>query len=189
MAANLSLDALWVSTGDPTTVNDSTTSPFALGQLGKVGFVTNRTLFDPGLSGRGYQYVKLKSDATAAVGAVVIWDDYDNFVVTTVGSGTAANYGKIAGWLPSAAITPGNYGFIGVSGNGPVQILAATTPANGDILLPSATAGRTDALAPTLTAASRPFVQLLGTVLSLKNAGSIGTDVVEANLQPQRYAW
>lgn len=177
----------WVSTGDPTTVNETT--PFVLGQLGTVVFCKNSTLFSPGLSPRAYQYVKLKAAATAAVGTRVIWDDYDNFVVTNVGSGTAANFGKFAGVTPSATLTAGNYGFIQVGGQAPVLIDSGTTPAVGSLLIADATDGEFGALVPAIGTAMPSTVRFDGVILSLKNAGSIGTHVVEALIDPLRLGW
>jgi hypothetical protein len=177
----------WVSTGDPTTVNEST--PFALGQLGTVIFAKNSTLFSPGLAPRAYQYVKLKAAATAGVGFKVIWDDYDNFVVTTVGTGTIANCGKFAGVTPSASLAAGNYGFIQVGGQAPALINAATTPAIGDHLIPDATDTEFGALLPALGTPMPHTIRFEGIVLSLKNAGSIGTHVVEALIDPYRHGW
>lgn len=179
--------AAFVSTGDPTTVNEST--PFALGQLGTVVKVKNSTLINPGLGPKIFQYVKLKAGATAGVGFKVIWDDYDNFVVTTVGSGTAANFGKYAGVTASASLAAGNYGFIQVGGVGPALINAGTTPAVGDLLIPDATDTEFGAVAPALGTPMANTVRVEGIVLSLKNAGSIGTHVVEALLDPLRHGW
>lgn len=177
----------WVSTGDPTTVNEST--PFVLGQLGTVVFAKNSTLFSPGLSPRAYQYVKLKAGATAAVGAKVIWDDYDNYVVTTVGTGTAVNFGKFAGVTPSATLTAGNYGFIQVAGQAPVLIDSGTTPAVGHLLIPDATDTEFGSLAPAIGTPMPSTVRFEGVILSLKNAGSIGAHVCEAIIDPIRHGW
>lgn len=181
---NLENPCAFVSTGDPSTVDEAT--PFAPGQLGTVVTVKNSTVFDPGVSPRVFQYVKLKSDATAAKGAFVIWDDYDNFVVTTANSNVSANRNKGAGFLQGTKPTAGNYGFIQVAGQGAVLIENGVTPAVGQQIIQGATtAGRAEIVALGTAATSGPY----GVVLSLKNAGSIGTDVVEALITVPRHAW
>lgn len=188
MAVETQVQPLWVATGDPTTVSEVT--PFAPGQLGMVVNVKNSTLFDPGKSPRIYQYVQLKAAATSGKGFPVIWDDLDNYVVTTVGAGTIANCGRLAGFTPSTSLAASSYGFIQCGGQGPVTVKAATTVVAGDLIFPSNADGEVDTLAPTLTAATRPWVPLYGVALSVKNAGSIGTHVIEALISiPFRHGW
>src|SRR5688572_20562869 len=105
MAVETQVQPLWVSTGDPTTVNETT--PFAPGQLGLVVNTKNSTLFSPGVSPRVYQFVKRSAtDAvTPAVGQIAYWKDPDNFVVTTdVSDSLASDAGVVAGFFPSASL-------------------------------------------------------------------------------------
>lgn len=176
----------FISTGDPSTVDEAT--PFAPGQLGMVIWIKgNTTVFDPGLSPRAYQAIKLKAGATAAKGAFVIWDDFDAYVVTTVGTETSANRNKGAGFLQGTKPTAGNFGWVQVGGQGAVLIEAGVTPAVGQQIIQGATtAGRAEIVALGTAPTSGPY----GVVLSLKNAGSIGTDVVEALICPVfRLGW
>jgi hypothetical protein len=179
MALNVAnTSTLVVSTGDPTTVNDAT----ALNPLGSILTVLNSTGFSPGLTPRVYQYVQLKSDATAAKGAVVLQSDLFNYVVTTVGTATSANRNLLVGYLQSTSLAAGNFGFIQIGGLGHVLIENASTPAVGQQLIQGATtAGRSDTVALATAPTSGPY----GVVISLKNAvvngsAAIGTDVVAA---------
>lgn len=187
MPVNPHQDAAWVSTGDPTTVNEAT--PYSLGQLGTVVYMKNSTLINVGLGPKIYQYVKLKAAATAGVGFRVIWDDYDNYVVTTVGTGTAVNFGKFAGVTPSATLSAGNYGFIQVGGVAPVLIDSGTTPVVGALLIADATDTEFGALTPAIGTAMPSTCRFDGVILTLKNAGSIGTHVCEAMIDPLRHGW
>lgn len=186
MPADLWNPALFVQTGDPSTVDELT--PFAIGQLGMVLVVKgNTTVFSPGISPRIYQFVKLKSDATAAKGAYVIWSDMDNFEVTTVNSTVSAQRNVGAGFLQGTKPTAGSYGFIQVGGQGTVLIENGSTPAVGQQIIAGATtAGRADTVALGTAPTGGPY----GVILTLKNAGSIGTDNVEALICPVfRLGW
>lgn len=186
MPADLWNPGLWVSTGDPSTVDEAT--PFAPGQLGMVVVIKgNTTVFSPGISPRIYQFVQLKAGATAAKGAYVIWDDLDNFVVTTVGTAVSANRNLGAGFLQGTKPTAGNYGFIQVGGQGAVLVENGVTPAVGQqIIAGGTTAGRVEIVALGTAPTSGPY----GVITSLKNAGSIGTDVCEALICPVfRLGW
>lgn len=95
-----------------------------------------------------YQYVKFKAGTTAAniTGGPVYWDDPDNFVVTP---DVPTGFPGFAG-VSLNAVTKGNYGFILVEGKGLVHALAnttKTTPAIGDTVVLTATAGAADDLA------------------------------------------
>jgi hypothetical protein len=169
-----------VTTGDPTTVNDATQQ----NPLGVELTVQNTKLYDPG-SPRTFKYVKRASaDATTLEtnGGAAFISALDTVEVTQDESaqlgGTGA--GNLVGFFVTNAITAGNFGWIQIAGNGPVRIVTATTPAIGDVLTPSTTDGQTQATADFGTITEKPC----GTVLTLKNAGSIGTHVVEASINP-----
>lgn len=196
MPVNPIQGADWVSTGDPTTVNEST--PFALGQLGTVVHVKNSTLFSPGLVGRVYQYVKRSAtDAvTPAVGQIAYIKDPDNFVVTTdVSDSLASGAPHAIGFFPSASLAAGNYGFIQVGGIGPVLVKGTPTVATapGHKLFVEATPA--DATVDSVlnfadAAAVANAGDIVATALTAKNAGSIGTDVCEAIIHPPlRLGW
>lgn len=186
----------FVKTGDPTTVNETT--PFALGQLGGILPHANTTLFDPGITPRVYQYVKRSATdtVTPAVGQVAYWKDPDNFVVTTdVSDSISTSKGVVAGFFPSASLAAGNYGFIQVGGEGPVLLKGTptATAAAGSLIFVEATpADATCDCADNLAdvAAVINAGPIVATALSAKNAGSIGTDVVEAIIHPLvRFGW
>jgi hypothetical protein len=170
----------FVTTGDPTTVNDSV----AQNVLGLELTVYNTKLYDPG-SPRTFKYVRrAAADATtlATNGGPAFISALDTVEVTQDESaqlgGTGA--GNLVGFFVTNALTAGNYGWICIGGNCPVTIVTATTPAIGDVLTPSTTDGQTAATADFGTITEKPC----GTVLTLKNAGSIGTHVVEASINP-----
>jgi hypothetical protein len=169
-----------VTTGDPTTCNDTT----AQNPLGTVITVLNTKLFDGG-SPRTFQYVQRTADDgttlttnggpafISAIDAVSVTQDESEQL-----GGTGA--GNVVGVFVTNSLTAGNYGWIAIGGVNPVRILDGTTPAIGDTLVPSTTDGQAGATADFGAITEKPF----GTVLTLKNAGSIGTHVVEASVQP-----
>lgn len=159
MANYTGLRGVFVQTGDPTTVNETT--PYAPGQLGKEVTVTNSSASTT--SGQGakvFKYVLVDSTATLApfIGAVAWWSDRDNFVVTTA----ATNRGQVAGIFCGATPQIGRYGFIQIGGPAIVKFIDAVTaqPTTAGLhVIPSATAGKADCLA----AGSAPTYPLIGT--------------------------
>lgn len=151
-----SIQTAFVATGNPATVNDAT----ALNPLGAV-YESNRstTGLDPGNSPRIWQYVQLHaSSAVAAAGTYVIWQSYDNYVVTTVGSTTSANRNLGAGFFQAAGAVAGNFGFIQIGGQGLVLLETATAGAIGQMIIAGATtAGRADSIALATAATSGPY--------------------------------
>lgn len=149
--ANYQQQGIWVSTGDPETVDDVT--PYAPGMLGK-----RVTVKQPGPAGspgaeenrnKTYRYVRTDSTMTVApyAGAVAWWQDTANYVVTT--DPTALGRGRIAGVF-ARAIAVGNYLFIQTRGPATVKFIDAVTvdpTAAGLAVIPSATAAKADCLA------------------------------------------
>lgn len=166
--------AVFVQTGDPTSVNETT--PYAPGQLGKEVTVTNTSAStNPGQGAKVFKYVLVDSAAPVApyIGAVAWWSDRDNFVVTT----SATNRGKVAGVFCSAFPQLGKYGFIQIGGPAIVKFIdnvtAAPTTA-GLFVVPSATNSKADCLGSG-TAALFPQ---LGTSNSAYNAIEATAEVV-----------
>lgn len=177
---NVANQSAFITTGDPTTVSDSS----AQNVLGLEITVNNTKLYDPG-SPRTFKYVRrAAADATtlATNGGPAFISALDTVEVTQDESaqlgGTGA--GNVCGFFVTNSLAAGNYGWVCIGGNGPVTIVTATTPAIGDTLTPSTTDGQTAATADFGTITEKPC----GTVLTLKNAGSIGTHVVEASIVP-----
>lgn len=151
--ANLEQRALFVTTGNPSTVNDA--SPvFAPGQQGcftaTLDSVAIPSQPNPLLAGqfpRVWQYVQLSAaSATPAFGQVLVWLDHINFTVTTASSNTKRN--SVAGVLCNASATLGNFVWILVSGVAPLLTEAGQTPAAGDgVIVGATTAGRVGVLA------------------------------------------
>jgi hypothetical protein len=197
MSGTLNLQAQYIQTGDPTTVNTAAADVYALGSLGHVAAIQNSTLFSPGLSPRIYQFIQRSATdtTTKAVGQVAYWKDLDNYVVTsTAADAFSATLGICAGFFPSASLVAGNYGYIQVGGQGPVLVAGSPTaaPAIGSLLFVPATlvdssvdSADNFADVAAVTNAGYPVAQ----ALSVKNAGSIGTNVVEALLFPPRHSW
>lgn len=99
-------------------------SPFA-GQLGKVIDLDSDNLrANPAVGtvyGGSFQYVQMKANATAnpVVGQLVFWDPdvvNNEYVVTTLESGSADNAIFVAGVVLSNVWTPGNYSVIQIDG-------------------------------------------------------------------------
>jgi len=193
--ANLFRHGFHLDSGDPTTANETT--PFIDGQLGKVTSETNTALFSPGRAPRVYQYVQRSAtDAvTPAVGQIAYWKDLDNFIVTTdVSDAAATNGGLVAGFFPSASLAAGKYGCIQVAGVGPVLLKGSptATAAAGSVIFVDA--GGADAACDCTdnfadAAAVTNAGPIVATALTAKNAGSIGTHVVEALIHPTRHSW
>jgi hypothetical protein len=188
----IDLPQSWVQSGDPTTVNDA--SPHAKGQLGGVVRVKNSTLFSPGNANRPYMYVQRSATdtVTPAVGQIAYWKDLDTFVVTTdVSDSISGTLGVVAGFFPSASLVAGNYGFIQVGGVGPVLLKTSptATAAAGSVIFveatpADATCDAADNFADAAAVANAGLI--VAQALSAKNAGSIGTHVVEALIFPAR---
>lgn len=174
----------------PGSVND----PLAAGAQNLLGtIVTGYDVlnFDPGQHSRTYRYVQLHSGATAAKGALVIWQDYFSNVVTTVGTNTTLR-NTVAGALQSASITAGNYCFILIKGPGVTLNENATAVVIGQQAISGATTtGRFDVSAVGTAAITGPW----GVYISAKNAvvngsAALGTDVAACYLnipQPADY--
>lgn len=135
----LQIPSLFLSTGDPATVNDTTTtgggSLFIPEQVGKIATVYPKSsywnTFSLGNLPLTVQYIKRSAtDATTiAVGSVAYWKDYDDFVVTSDASdaydtvGTNHWAGFFLGTVPAA----GNYGCIAVAGIAPILVPSSPT--------------------------------------------------------------
>lgn len=119
MGADLRNNGLFIQTGDPETVSESSTEIFIGGQIGHVMALTN---VDSPAIPRLFQFVYRSSgDASTPDdnGAVAMWKDYDDFVVTGEASDAFDGVGlnHVAGVFVSAtvpAIT--RYGYIQVGG-------------------------------------------------------------------------
>lgn len=173
MTNNTKNQAIYVTTGDPTTVNEVT--PYAPGQLGKEITVYNTSgSANPGQGAKTFKYVQVDSaSASPFKGAVAWWSDRDNFKVTLA----ATNRGQTAGAFQDAFPTPGNYGYIQTGGPGSVKIIDSPTAAPtaaGLFVVPSTTTGKADCLASGTPASFRA----LGTSNSIANVGDNTCEVI-----------
>lgn len=179
MSNNERQQAMWVSTGDPETVNDSRL-PMP-GQLGRYLTVKQPTSAAPGVeSGRDktYRYIQVDSSSPAPfAGATAWWKTKEAFKVTT----DATNRNNRAGVF-QGAITPGNYGYIQTGGPATTKFVDAPTSlpnVAGRAVIPSATNGKADCLA----VGTAPTHNLLGWVaLTPSYNGSDSTAVVELDI-------
>lgn len=195
MAGFLEIRGAFVQTGDPTTVNEVAATVFAPGQLGKIFAVSNSTLFSVGSNPRIYQFVQRSAtDGTtlASPGSIAFWKSYDNYVVTSQANDSydAVGTNHVAGVFPGILLAAGNYGFIQVGGQGPLLLKGAPTSAadtTGKPIVSDTTNLVFDCLADYNAALTSR--QVVAKALTAKNAGSIGTDVVEALLFPSRVGW
>lgn len=181
-----------VSTGLLNTVNDEVianqaglagVSKFG-GQLGKILWVSNEQISQMYSSTVGtlyagaYQYVKVASGQTIAVGDLLYWDqaeDANEFVVTKAANTTTFNYQSFAGFALNA-ITAGYYGFIQIAGIATGRYVASITgtkaigrPVMGSV----ATAGRVDVIDAAVTGATQN--NFLGWAVALPADGALGT--------------
>lgn len=185
---NPRLQTAMVTTGNPSTVNDSA----ATNQLGTVISVIHTTLYDSGAP-RVFQYVQRdSSDATtlATNGGVAFWVDPTIFKVTQDESaqlgGTGGN--NVAGVFFGNSLAAGNYGWIQVAGSAPVLLAGSPTAAaaaTGQPVIPTTTDGEGDVVADWNDSGLRAFAK----TQSVKNSGSIGTNVIKALLIPEKYGW
>jgi hypothetical protein len=177
---NLEQRALYVATGNPSTVNDAA-PVFAPGQQGCFTATLDSIAIPsqplPLLAGqfpRVWQYVQLHSgSATPAFGQLVIWQDAINFVVTTASSTTNRN--RVAGVVTNASATLGNFIWILVSGVAPILVENGQTPAAGDAVIGGATtAGRFGITAQ----GTAPLCQFLGVILATKTTAFNGSSAL-----------
>lgn len=175
---------MYVRSGDPETENESTLH--YPGMLGKKYAVTQPHRTAAGVEeGRTKEYQFIHTDSSMTVapfpGAVAWWANRALYQVTT--DPTTLGRGRVAGVF-QGTVTRGNYGFVQTKGPGTVKFVDAPTAAPtvaGLIVVPSATAGKADALAAG-TAATYPA---LGVTASVVDGGSseavVELDVPEAS--------
>lgn len=136
-------------TGNPET--ELLTSLYAPGALGKKAWFNQGTPSAPIMC--LYQLVKLKAAITTTIGAVMYWDDRDDFVVTNV----ATNTGQLAG-IARIVAAAAEYIWILKEGDREVHLVDSPTSAADATGKPvvgvTATAGKADVLA--LTTAITP---------------------------------
>lgn len=157
----------------------SIVQPYA-GQLGGILTLDAKAALKFSLTTTGtlkagcYQYVKFKAGSTAAnaVGQLVFWDDYDNFVVTP--DVVATTTGLWAG-VTLNVVTKGNYGFIQVLGKCTLKFRATLTKvaASGDLVVVDSTPSNTGDVIADATAILSPVLKtVVGVALEAPtNAG------------------
>ena len=191
----LKMEGLYLATGNPFTVNDSTL-PVA-GQLGKVGSIGgNTTGLDPGLASKKVQYVKRHASdtATAVAGSLAFWADTDNFVVTAdlayaLGGTT---FPIVAGVFGAATPAAGNYGCIQIGGVAPLRVTdstSASTTAAGKVLVWSTNSLVKQRSATDITTWVAEMHKPVVAVLVAGNNATTTTLQVEALLTLGRFDW
>ena len=192
MSGPIQEEGLWIQTGNPFTVTEST--PFAPGQLGKESSFPNLSA-ENGVATApcpiNVQYVKRYATDTvaSAAGSLAFWQDADNFVVTgepasAIGGTTApVPAGVFGGTLPSA----GSYGFIQVAGVGPVRLADSTSAGTVGWVLVWNTAGQVRHVVQG-TQVTQNNLPIVGTLKTLNTA--TGTNIsCEAVLSVPRLGW
>lgn len=195
------LGAFLGTTGNPTTVNESTTAPFAPGDLGKIVVVPNTSLIGSSgttLTTKYFQKVILDASSAVTLGMNVTWKDYSSYTVTTVGSTTRRNdyagiivTGSITGAVATSSATAGNLIWVQIGGLAVVLVEGAQTPAAGDALVVGGTtAGRIGVVAQ----GTAPTSLQLGVFLNTKTttqfgSGTLPTDYAAVNLYVPRFAF
>lgn len=174
------MQPVYLQSGDPETENVASLQ--YPGQLGMRFTVVQPPRSAPGAeAGRSKTYQLVQTDSTMSVapyaGAVAWWADKTKYLTTT--SPTALGRGRIAG-VYQYAITPGYFGCVQVGGPATTKFVDAPTAvptAAGLIVIPSATAGKADALA----AGSAATYPALGVTAGAMNLGD-NTAVVDLDV-------
>src|SRR5258706_5145848 len=209
----LNLGAFLGSNGDPAqffpsaavstlTGGSSLFDPGALGKYTTINGTSGSIPYTGGLAKNGtkvYQLVKLDPAATATFGAALIWKDYSDYLVTTVGSNAGQN--SVAGLLITGSITAagtvtsktidstsGNYIFMAIDGIFPYlheNATASLAGGNGLIYAGVTTAGRFMSNVAAYVTAVTPVT--VGTSITAKAAAHQGlttaTDYVHGNFR------
>ena len=167
---------VYLQSGDPE--REAVTTLHAPGLLGSRFTVIQPTRTPPGIEdGRAKTYQLVQTDSSMSVapfkGAVAWWSDKTRYLVTT--SPTALGRGRIAGVFQNDEsqypIAAGQYTCIQTHGPGSVKFVDAPTAAPtvaGLFVIPSATAGKADALA----AGSSPTYPVLGVTAGALQGGT-----------------
>lgn len=162
--ANPRNDAVYVTTGNPETVDDAPDKVFAPGQVGK--YWTGKQPSGQGTKGaleyreKTYQYVQLDSASDASYDGATAWWISRQRGRVTLDVDAAESRNAVAGAF-QGVVTPGNYGFVQKRGPGNVKIVdseALAAQAAGLAVIPSETVGK----AETDAAGTAPTYALMG---------------------------
>ena len=174
MPNNIRQQPMWISTGDPETVDDRILAE--PGQLGMKTTIIQPTRGVPGVEeGRAKTYQLVATDSTMTVtpfkGAVAWWANEAQYKVTT----DATNRNRIAGVF-QGPVAKGNYGFIQTKGPAIVKIVDASIAAMavGNAVIPSSTNAKADRVA----AGTAPTHTVLGWVPSPLTKNAAAAEVV-----------
>lgn len=147
MPNNIRQQPMWISTGDPETVNDATLQE--PGQLGGRVTIVQPTRDVPAVeAGRAKTYQLVRTDSTMTTapykGAAAQWSSEKDYMVTTA----VTDRNRPAGVFQNV-ITPGNYGFIQVEGPASFKMIdsAVAALAVGDSIIVSGTTAKYDRVA------------------------------------------
>lgn len=174
MPYNIRQQPIFISTGDPETVNDvSLQYPGQLGMRATINQPTRGPAGAEDYRSKTYQLIQTDSTMTVAPfkGAVAIRASSTNpYLMTT----NVTNRNLVAGVFQNA-ITPGNYGFIQTQGPASVKIIdsAAGACAVGDIIMASATNAKADRIAAGSSATFTPLGRVAGPTLNSSPAEAL----------------
>jgi hypothetical protein len=177
MPQNPHQQAMFIQSGDPE--SESVSSLYAPGQLGQ-----RVTHVDPA-DDKMKQYQLVKTDSSMSVapyeGAVAVWSDQANYVVTT----DVTKRGLPAGVFRCAWALAGDYMFVQTKGSATVKYVDAPTAApsaNGLFVGVSGTAAKADCLSAAGTASTYPTIGKSTSVRNpLTSMGYVDLDVPETN--------
>lgn len=185
MPNNIRTQTVFVTTGNPDTVNDSqtysATSATAQGTnfAGQVG-----QSYD--VNDREYQYVQLDSGATAATPAglpaaneVAYWKDRSQYLVTNdsrfaLFNNVANSFRNNVAGVFRSAVTPGNYCFVLQKGRA-INVKEAGSATEGMILISDTSTSAAQALGVAINTA--PNCMPLGVVITATAGGFCVADV------------
>jgi hypothetical protein len=173
MPNNIRQQPMWISTGDPESVNDTTLQE--PGQLGGKATIIQPTRSASGVeAGRAKTYQLVQTDSTMTVspykGAIALWADKALYKVTT----TVTNRNRIAGVFQNA-VTPGNYGFIQTQGPASVKVLDSdmASLAIGDAIISSSTNAKATRVAVGTAPTHLPYGWVSGPAISTTPAEAL----------------
>ncbi len=172
---------MYIRSGNPETENESTLH--YPGMLGKKMSLTQPHRTAAGVEeGRIKEYQFIHTDSSMTVtpfkGAVAWWANRALYQTTT--DPTTLGRGRVAG-VYQFAIAAGNFGFIQTKGPATVKFVepqTAVPTVAGLIVVPSATAGKADALAAG-TAATYPSMGVTASVMDIAAEAVVDLDVPE----------
>jgi len=191
MGADLRNNGQFVTTGVPSTVNETAANQFIAGQLGHVAALLDASPSGAGLP-RLWQYILHSgtSAITVVAGMTALWKDYDDFVVTPDSSDSfdASGSNHVAGTFIGVTPTSANYGYVQVGGIAKqlFKITPATTPTTAGLPVVAGTDGQADTYASWATSTTNSIRPYGKTIAAGASTASTSSDII---LLVDRVGW